>query len=131
MHINHIAIWVDDLEKMKDFYLVHFNATASEKYVNPVKQFSSYFISFANGKGRIELMHNPHTPTTIGKRGYAKGWAHLAITVGDRRKVNEMTENFRQQGFTITGEPRVTGDGYYEAVFLDPEGNVVELVANN
>ena len=27
----------------------------------------------------------------------------------------------------IEGEPRTTGDGYYESVVLDPEGNRIEI----
>ncbi|MVT12086.1 VOC family protein [Chitinophaga tropicalis] len=129
MKIHHLAIWVDDLEGMKNFYLKYFEASCGSLYVNPVKKFSSYFISFSMGGSQIELMHRPGIDGAPEKRGFNKGIAHLAITVGDKEKVNAMVENFRQEGYMIQGEPRTTGDGYYEAVVLDPEGNLIELLA--
>ena len=40
-----------------------------------------------------------------------------------------MIEQFRSDGYKIVGEPRITGDGYYEGAVLDPEGNIVEMIA--
>ena len=60
-------------------------------------------------------------------KGATDGLTHLAISVGSREKVNKLTELIRENGFTVSGEPRTTGDGYYESVILDPEGNQVEI----
>lgn len=131
MKIDHLAIWVDDLEVMKNFYLKYFDVSCGNLYVNPVKKFSSYFISFSMSGSRIELMHRPDIDGAPEKRGFSKGMAHLAVTVGDKEKVNAMVDNFRHEGYIIHGEPRTSGDGYYEAVILDPEGNIIELLAGN
>ena len=76
-------------------------------------------------------MHRGNIEANTQNKGYVNGLAHFAITVGDRTKVDSMVEVFRNDGYKIVGLPRVTGDGYYEAVVLDPEGNVVELVAES
>ncbi|QHS59231.1 VOC family protein [Chitinophaga agri] len=130
MKIDHLAIWVDNLELMKNFYLTYFNTTCNERYHNPVRKFTSYFISFNEGGARIELMHQPDIDAVLSQQGRNKGLAHFAITVGSRQEVNDLLERLRTDHFRITGEPRVSGDGYYEAVFSDPEGNVIELLAD-
>lgn len=129
MKIEHLAIWVEDIELMRNFYLKYFQTTSSERYFNPIKEFTSYFICF-NGDGcRIELMHHPDIINYPIQRGSMMGNTHFAITVGSQEKVNQLTKLLRRDGYIIKGEPRVTGDGYYESVILDPEGNVVEIVA--
>lgn len=131
MTIDHIAIWVDDLEGVRDFYLKYFETSCGDRYINPVTKFNSYFITF-NGTGcRIEIMHRGNIEANTQNKGYVNGLAHFAIRVGDREKVNRMVEVLRNDGFKIVGLPRVSGDGYYEAVVLDPEGNVVELIAES
>jgi lactoylglutathione lyase len=129
MQIEHLALWVHDLELMKAFYLTYFDTTAGEKYMNPTHQFVSYFIYFGQGKTRLELMTRPGIQTIIGQRGLAMGVAHFAISVGQKEKVNALTERFRKDNYTIFREPRTTGDGYYESVILDPEGNYIEISA--
>ncbi len=129
MHIEHLAIWVQDLETMKDFYLNYFDVVPGPKYTNAAKHFDSYFIYFGQGKTRLELMTCPDTKTSDGQRGYGMGLAHFAISVGGKQKVNALTERLRKDNFTIFSEPRTTGDGYYESVVLDPEGNYVEISA--
>jgi lactoylglutathione lyase len=124
--IEHIAIWVDDLEKMKTFYQEYFGAQAGEKYVNPFKKYTSYFIRFENG-ARIELMNRPDIRSRDPGTQEQTGWAHIALSLGSRDKVVEMTEKMRKQGYRVAGEPRTTGDGYFESVILDPEGNRIEL----
>ena len=49
------------------------------------------------------------------------------MSLGSAELVDELTERLRDAGYTIAGEPRTTGDGYYESVILDPEGNRIEL----
>jgi lactoylglutathione lyase len=129
MKIEHLAIWVDDLETMRAFYLKYFDTTSGEKYANQKNQYTAYFIYFGEDKTRLELMHKPNIAPNIGQRGFAKGIAHFTISVGGREKVNELTEKFRSDGYTIFSEPRTTGDGYYESVVLDPEGNYLEVSA--
>ena len=131
MKIEHIAIWVEDLEQMRDFYEKYFEAQAGERYHNPKKEFYSYFLSFSEGC-RLELMKMPIIPAS--KNDVYKqfmGIIHFAVTVGSKEKVDELTEVLRADGFEVIGEPRMTGDGYYESVILDPEGNRVEIVASN
>ena len=128
MKLEHLAIWVEDLEKMRRFYMKYFNLQSNELYFNPVKQFSSYFLSFGQG-ARIELMHRPDIPPANSDRTAEIGITHLAISVGSREKVDLLTEQLREDGFKIIGEPRTTGDGYYESVVLDPEGNSIEITA--
>lgn len=127
MKIEHLAIWVRDLEAMRSFYETYFGATAGEKYHNPRKNFTSYFLSFAEGS-RLELMHKPEVPTdrSNNKEEFI-GLAHFATSLGSKEKVDGLTERLRADGFTIAGEARTTGDGYYESVILDPENNRIEL----
>lgn len=126
MKIDHIALWVHNLEQMRQFYCHYFDMQSGEKYVNPQNQFSSYFLSHKSGT-KIELMHQSHIKE---KKLLNKfGWAHLAFSVGDKDAVDKLTQRFRQDGITVVGQPRTTGDGYYESVIEDPEGNKIELVA--
>ncbi|HLO60348.1 MAG TPA: VOC family protein [Bacteroidales bacterium] len=127
MKIDHIALWVDDLEKMRLFYLKYFDAVSSEKYTNDKKGFSSYFLTFKDGETRLEIMNRTDIVDEPVKRGFMKGFAHLSFSVGSKELVNQLTEKLRADHFTIAGEPRTTGDGYYESVVLDPEGNWVEI----
>ena len=127
MRIEHLAIWVEDLELVRQFYMTYFEMSCNNKYVNPKRGFSSYFLSFGDGKTRIELMHIPNMPEPA-VRGQMKGLAHIAISVGSKERVDNLTEQLRKEGYTIAGEPRTSGDGYYESVVLDPEGNWVEIV---
>lgn len=129
MRIDHLAIWVTDLELMKDFYEKYFLAQAGAKYFNPTKNFSSYFLSFPEGP-RLEIMHKPTIPENLNDliQEYL-GLTHFSIAVGSPEKVNGLTEWLRRDGFRVVGEPRTTGDGYYESVVLDPEGNRLEIMA--
>jgi lactoylglutathione lyase len=127
MKIEHLAIWVDDLERMKAFYLKYFEMNAGEKYTNSIKKYESYFLFFGEAGTMIELMQKPGISSNSGERGLQKGLAHFAISVGTIKKVNSLTELFRKDHYTIYSEPRTTGDGYFESVVLDPEGNFIEL----
>lgn len=127
MQINHLAIYTTDLQKMKHFYETYFAATAGNLYHNPQKQFHSYFLSFDSGC-RLELMHRPDVPPVHQEiiKEYL-GLTHIAISVGSKVAVNTMTERLRTDGYQVIGEPRTTGDGYYESVVLDPENNRIEI----
>lgn len=127
MRIEHIAIWVKNLEAMKTFYTTYFQCFAGEKYINPTKKFESYFLSFEAGS-RLEIMQMPGIVQHSGDAGNQFiGLTHLAISVGSKENVDALTERLRSDGYTIVGEPRTTGDGYYESVILDPEQNRIEI----
>lgn len=126
MKLEHIAIWTKDLEKMKDFYLEFFDLTSNEKYYNPKNKFSSYFLSFEKG-ARLELMNRPDISEFIDKLNFKLGLTHFAISVGTKERVDSLTELIRIDGHKVIGEPRMTGDGCYESVISDPEGNLIEI----
>jgi lactoylglutathione lyase len=129
MHIEHIAIWTKDLENLKDFYLKYFKASANELYHNPKKGFNSYFLSFEKGCS-LELMQMPNIPDSKDNiYEQFTGLIHFAVSVGSKENVNILTETLRKDGYEIIGEPRTTGDGYYESVVLDPDKNRIEIVA--
>ena len=125
IRIEHIALWSEDIEQLKDFYVKYFGATANQKYLNEKKQFSSYFLSFVTG-ARIEIMHSPDIlrSTHCGK---TSGYAHLAISLGSEYAVDTLTKQLKADGIEVVDGPRRTGDGYYESVVLDPQGNKIEL----
>ncbi|MBA4852911.1 VOC family protein [Emticicia sp. BO119] len=127
MKIEHLAIWVRDLELMRSFYMKYFGGKSNEKYRNVHKNFESYFISFDSG-ARLELMQMPDITDTM-NNGHEQfiGITHFAVSVGTKEKVDELTEIFRKNAFEVVGEPRWTGDGYYESVILDPEKNRIEI----
>jgi len=129
MKIEHLAIWVKNLENMRTFYGTWFGAQAGGLYFNPNKNFRSYFLSFENGC-RLELMHRPEIPENQNDiETQNLGLIHFAISVGSEQNVDDLTEKLRAAGTRILGEPRWTGDGYYESVVLDPEGNRIEIMA--
>lgn len=130
MKIDHIAIWVNDLEKAKTFYVDYFGMVCNEKYLNPKKQFSSYFLSCKGAGTRMELMHRPDLSSSPDKHTAAIGLTHFAIAVDSKETVNSLTEKLREDGYKIVGEPRTTGDGYYESVVEDGEGNQVEITVH-
>lgn len=129
MRIDHIAIWCDDIEEMRKFYTTYFACTSGAAYHNTAKNYTSYFLSFDQTQCRIELMNRPDIADEPSKRGFTKGIAHFDIEVGDESAVDQLTERLRADGYTIASETRRTGDGYYEAGIVDPEGNYVEISA--
>lgn len=127
MKIEHIAIWTNDIERLKDFYVKYFNAKAGEKYINKTKNFESYFLSFDEGC-RLEIMQMPTIPHNLNNiYDQYLGLIHLAISVGSKSKVISLTEELRKDGYEVIGEPRMTGDGYFESVVLDPDKNRIEI----
>ena len=130
MRIEHIAIWAKNIEVMKDFYVKYFNGIAGEKYHNPKKQFESYFITFDTGS-RLELMAMK-TIKNLNKEIHEQyyGIAHIAFSFNSKEEVNNLTEQLKKDNYIIAGEPRLTGDGYYESCILDPEGNRLEIMVH-
>lgn len=127
MQIEHIAVWTKNLETLKEFYVQHFGARAGSKYVNAKRGFESYFLQFETG-GRIEIMSSPDLNQIESNNTYPSvGYAHIAFSVGSREIVDELTTRLQEAGFELLSGPRTTGDGYYESVILDPDGNQVEI----
>ncbi|HEX6892612.1 MAG TPA: VOC family protein [Chryseolinea sp.] len=126
MKIDHVALWTFDLERARIFYEKYFDAKSGAKYFNPKKDFESYFLSFKDGC-RLEIMQMPGIIPLDRQGKQHSGLIHFAISVGDKATVETLTEKLRADGYEIAGEPRLTGDGYYESVVLDPDGNLIEI----
>ncbi|WP_290797888.1 VOC family protein [Flavihumibacter sp. UBA7668] len=128
MKIEHIAIWTNNLEPLKEFYCTYFGGIANTKYVNEKKKFQSYFISFEAG-ARLEIMSKEGVTdreVTDTKPEFI-GYAHFAFGVNTMQEVDEKAVELRNNGFEIISGPRVTGDGYYEFETKDTDGNRIEV----
>ena len=125
MRIEHVALYVNDLEAARDFFVKYLDGRSNDGYHNPQTGFRSYFISFDDG-ARLEIMTKP------GMEDHKKalnrtGYAHLAFSLGSREKVDQLTERLKNDGFAVLSGPRTTGDGYYESCVMALEGNQIEL----
>lgn len=125
MHIEHIAMYVKELERARDFFVKYFNATSNECYYNKATGFRSYFLSFNEG-ARLEIMNRPKMEDTE-KTLTHTGYIHIAFSVGSKEKVNKLTEKIRKEGYSVISGPRTTGDGYYESCIIGIEGNQIEI----
>ena len=129
MHIEHIALWTNDIERCKDFYVTYLGATAGVGYINAAKGFESCFLTFAKG-ARIEVMKTGTLSLAASVPGAQRmGLTHFAISLGSEQLVDSLTELLKSDGYPVLDGPRRTGDGYYESVVLDPDGNRIELMA--
>ncbi len=127
MKVHHVAIWVRDLERMRQFYADYFGCPHGRMYANPASGFESYFMRF-DDSASVELMTSPSVRASDTRGDDVRpGFAHIALSLGTREKVIELTNRLRKDGYTIASEPRNTGDGYFESVVLDPEDNRIEL----
>jgi len=128
MMLEHVAIWTRQLELLREYYVKYFQGESNSKYVNPVKQFESYFISFRSG-ARLEIMSKPGIPENINDSIHQQylGIIHLAFGVGSMKEVDEKAGQLKKDGFMILSGPRKTGDGYYEFETLDPDNNRIEV----
>jgi lactoylglutathione lyase len=128
MTLEHVAIWTNQLEELKDYYVKYFGGQPNEKYTNKTNQFDSYFLRFKSG-ARLEIMSMPNIPgnknDTIGKQH--TGIIHLAFGVDTIPEVEEKATQLKAAGFQILSGPRKTGDGYYEFETLDPDNNRLEV----
>ncbi len=126
MKINHVAIYVNDLEKTNEFYTKYFQAKANQKYHNKNTGLQTYFLSFPDSEVRLEIMIRPELSTRKDKI-MNEGFIHLAFSIGSKEKVDELTERLIKDGYSCLSGPRTTGDGYYESVIEDCEGNLIEI----
>lgn len=125
MKIEHIAMYVEDPEKTRDFFIKYLGGRSNDGYHNKTTDFRSYFISFDDG-ARLEIMNKPEMDDpqkTLNRTGYI----HLAFSVGSREKVDELTAQLQQDGYEVVSGPRTTGDGYYESCIIGIEGNQIEI----
>lgn len=125
MRIDHVAMYVRDLERAKDFFMRYFGAKPNELYHNQKTGFRSYFLTFDQG-ARLEIMNKPEAKDS-GAELARTGFIHGAFSVGSKEKVDELTRRLREDGYQVISGPRTTGDGYYESCILDGEGNQIEI----
>jgi len=130
MIIDHVAIWTNHLEKLKDYYVRYFNGRTNEKYINRKKRFESYFVTFDSGT-RLELMQMPGIPDNLNDPivKQHQGIIHLAFGMESMHMVDEKCKELSHDGFKMLRGPRKTGDGYYEFETLDPDNNRIEVSA--
>ncbi len=125
--MHHVAIWTANLEEMKSFYVKYFGGVANDIYQNQKSGFKSYFLTF-EGSTMLELMQMPTINESINRVDkQLLGFAHLAFSVGSKEKVDRLTTQLVNDGFSLASEPRTTGDGYYESCIFDPELNRIEI----
>lgn len=125
MKIEHVALYLHDLEAGKEFFIKYFDGKSNEIYHNKKTDFRSYFISFDNGS-RLEIMNRPELANAPESQPCA-GFAHIAFSVGSEEKVIALTERLKSDGYEVVGGPRVTGDGYFESCIAALEGNLIEI----
>lgn len=125
MKIEHIALYVNDLDGARDFFARYFGAASNEGYHNPKTDFRSYFLTFQDG-ARLEIMTKPDL-TDSGNLLNRYGYAHIAFSAGSKEAVDRLTEHLKKDGYVVISGPRTTGDGYYESCVLGFEGNIIEI----
>ena len=125
MRIEHIAMYVNDLEATKEFFIKYFNAISNEGYHNKKTDFRSYFLSFNDG-ARLEIMNKPQMMDEE-KDLNRSGYIHIAFSLGSKAAVDELTERMKNDGYNVISGPRTTGDGYYESCIVGIEGNQIEI----
>lgn len=125
MKIEHIALYVEDLEETKNFFIKYLGAKANNGYHNPRTNFRSYFLAFEDG-ARLEIMQRPEM-VNLPKEAARTGYAHIAFSVESREKVDALTAELKADGYDVVSGPRITGDGYYESCIVAMEGNQVEI----
>ena len=125
MRIEHIAMYVKDLEGTREFFIKYFNATSNDGYHNKTTNFRSYFLTFDDG-ARLEIMNKPgmvEDERALNQTGYI----HIAFSLGSKEAVNNLTKQLKTDGYSVISGPRTTGDGYYESCIIGIEGNQIEL----
>ncbi|MDX2151553.1 MAG: VOC family protein [Bryobacteraceae bacterium] len=123
--ISHVAIWTPNIERLRAFYERYFHVESGPLYRSARRPFSSYFLRFRTGAA-LELMQSPEVAEGAGGEERL-GWAHIAVSLGSAEEVDRLTARLRGEGIRVVSEPRWTGDGFYESVVADPDGNRIEL----
>lgn len=125
MKIEHVAMYVNDLEGARDFFVKYLGARSNDGYHNTTTDFRSYFLTF-DGGARLEIMNKPGMEDL--PKGMARtGFIHIAFSLGSKEAVDTLTKRLKEDGYEVLSGPRTTGDGYYESSVLAIEGNQVEL----
>ncbi len=125
MKIDHIAMYVNDLEQAREFFMKYLGGRSNDGYHNTKTGFRSYFISFDDG-ARLEIMNKPDLAD--GEKSSDRiGLIHIAFSVGSKERVDELTQILRADGYHVVSGPRTTGDGYYESCIAAIEGNQIEI----
>lgn len=125
MGIEHVAMYVNDLEGARNFFETYFNAESNDLYHNKTTDFKSYFLTFDQGS-RLEIMTKPgmqNEEKTLARTGLI----HIAFQTGSKEKVDELTNRLKEDGYEVVSGPRTTGDGYYESCVVALEGNQIEI----
>ena len=125
MKIEHIAMYVNDLEAARGFFITYLGGESNDGYHNRTTDFRSYFISFDDA-ARLEIMTKPDLADQS-KPLNRTGYAHIAFSVGSKERVDELTNKLRSAGYEVVSGPRTTGDGYYESCIVAIEGNQIEI----
>lgn len=125
MRIEHVAMYVNDLEAVRNFFVKYFNAVSNDLYHNVKAGFRSYFLAFEDG-ARLEIMNQPGM--TDDEKGHMRtGYIHIAFSVGSKAGVDALTKRLKDDGYEVISGPRTTGDGYYESCIVGVEGNLIEI----
>ena len=125
MKIEHVAMYVNDLEQARDFFIKYLDGKSNDGYHNMKTGFRSYFISFDEGT-RLEIMNKPDMADEE-KTLNRTGLIHIAFSVGSKERVDELTRSLQADGYPVVSGPRITGDGYYESCVVAMEGNQIEI----
>lgn len=125
MKIEHIALYVNDLEEARNFFQKYLGAKSNCGYHNPKTGFCSYFLTFEDG-AHLEIMNKPGM-SDLPKDPARTGYAHIAFSVGSKEKVDSLTVTLKAAGYEVISGPRTTGDGYYESCIIAMEGNLIEI----
>ena len=125
MRVEHIALYVNDLEAARSFFVNYLGGRSNDGYHNKTTGFRSFFISFDDG-ARLEIMSKPGM-TDMEKPINRTGYVHVAFSVGSRERVDELTARLKSDGYSVVSGPRTTGDGYYESCIIAVEGNQIEI----
>lgn len=125
MKIEHVALYVKDLEGARMFFEKYFCAKSGGLYHNKTSGFKSYFLTF-DGGSRLEIMTRPEIQADE-KNSLSAGYAHVAFSMGSKAAVDALTEKLKADGYKVSSGPRTTGDGYYESCIVGIEGNLIEI----
>ena len=127
MLIDHVALYCQDLEAMRDFFITYFEASSNDLYHNQITGLRTYILTFPKGDTRLELMQRPDVTSQVVPERAHLGYIHLSMAVGSRMQVDTMTSRLQAEGYQVLSGPRITGDGYYESCIEGPEKILIEI----